>query len=225
MVWIIPLIATLISLRLTYSLARQYLERKKTHQLLYAISLFLFTIAAFGEFFAEWKGFTPFMYKLYYFPAITLVPVMASGTLYLLVREKRWIPHIFLIYSAILSIWMLILLIPVIPDPNVIGQNISVGGQGMPTFIRKFSFPLSGIGGIVLIVGALASWWKTRYKGNLWIAGGAIVMSFGGKLSQMGLAEWLPVSELLGIILLYYGVTIHPSSKGEAQKVNEPVAE
>jgi len=202
---------------------KQYSERRKIHQLLYAISLFLFSLAAFGEFFAEWKGFTPFMYKFYYFPAITLVPIMASGTLYLLVKEKRWIPHTFLIYTAILTIWMLILLIPVIPDPMVIGQTISVGGEGMPSFIRKFSFPLSGVGGIVLIVGALLSWWKTRYKGNLWIAGGAVVMSFGGKLSQMGLTALLPLSELLGIILLYYGVNIHPSSKKEIQKLDQPV--
>lgn len=173
----------------------------------------MFTLAAFGEFYSEWKGFNHFIYKLYYFPAITLVPVMAAGTLYLLLRKNRWIAHLFLLYTVVLSIWMFVLLIPVIPDEKILGQTIAIGGEGMPDYIRRFSFPLSGIGGIVLILGALISWWKTRFKGNLYIAAGAIVMSLGGKLATMGLTTWLPLSELLGILLLYYGVVIHPSSK------------
>ncbi|TCS82073.1 hypothetical protein [Tepidibacillus fermentans] len=213
MAWIIPLIASIISFLLTWSLVKQYIERKKIHQLLYSLSLSMFTLAAFGEFYSEWKGFNHFIYKLYYFPAITLVPVMAAGTLYLLLRKNRWIAHLFLLYTVVLSIWMFVLLIPVIPDEKILGQTIAIGGEGMPDYIRRFSFPLSGIGGIVLILGALISWWKTRFKGNLYIAAGAIVMSLGGKLATMGLTTWLPLSELLGILLLYYGVVIHPSSK------------
>ncbi len=210
--WIIPLIASIISLALTYSLVKQYMIKKKTHQILYAISLFMFAIAAFSEFYAEAFGFTAFMYKLYYFSAITLVPVMAAGTVYILAKQKRLFAHVFLAYVVLLSLWLLFLIIPVQSYNEIIGQNIGVGGQGMPDEIRRFSFPLSGIGGIILIVGALFSYWKTKFKGNLYIAAGAIVMATGGRLATMGLTILLPLSELVGIILLYYGVVIHPAS-------------
>jgi len=104
--WIIPLIASIISLALTYSLVKQYMIKKKTHQILYAISLFMFAIAAFSEFYAEAFGFTAFMYKLYYFSAITLVPVMAAGNgLYFRRNKKVLFAHVFLAYVVLLSLW------------------------------------------------------------------------------------------------------------------------
>ena len=172
----------------------------------------MFAVAAFSEFYADAFGFTSFIYKLYYFPAISLVAVMAAGTVYIIVKEKKWIAHLFLAYVMILTIWLLFLIIPVQPFQEILGQNISVGGQGMPKEIRRFSFPLSGIGGIILILGAIFSFLQTKFKGNLYIAAGAVVMAAGGRLATMGLTTLLPLSELIGIVLLYYGVVIHPAS-------------
>lgn len=210
---LIPLLSAVISFSLFVSLAKQFIKKKKIHHFLYALSIFMFAIATTSEFFAEYRGFTPLLYKTYYFSAITLVAIMAAGTVYLVNRNKKWISHLFLFYVATLSIWLLIRIIPSQPIIDITGLDISIGGDAMPYSVRWFSFPLSAIGGMVLIFGALFSYWRTKYKGNLFIAGGAVVMASAGRLAAIGLTSFLSLSELIGIILLYYGVIIHPGSK------------
>ncbi len=213
MTWFIPLLATIISFGLFYLLLKQYVSKRKIHHLLYSISLFLFTLATFIEFFADVYGLNTTIYKIYYFSAITLVAIMSSGTAYLISKDRKWFSHLFLLYVTVLSLWLLYLIIPADLVMDVTNKGIAIGGEGMPDYIRKFSFPLSGVGGILLIIGSLYSYMKTKYKGNLYIAAGAIVMASAGRLATIGLTSFLSLSELIGIALLYYGVTIHPESK------------
>ncbi|MCF6094066.1 hypothetical protein L1765_08840 [Microaerobacter geothermalis] len=217
--WIIPLLATIISLFFALVLTQKYRETRKVHNLLYAISLYMFTIAAFGEFYSTAFGWTIWMYKIYYFPAITLVPVMAGGTIYIM--ANRWVNYVYLGYVGILSLLLLIQLIPAEVNTNLLfSADYAVGGEGMPDEVRRYSFWLSGVGGILLLVGSLYSWWRNRHKGFLYIAAGALIMSFGGRLAKMGLTAFLPLSELLGIIVLFYGVILLDMyrSEGDPEK-------
>jgi hypothetical protein len=96
------------------------------------------------------------------------------------------------------------------PDKAVLAQHdAAVGGEALQkgSVIRTVFPPLlSGVGGLILIVGPLWSFFKNRFVGNLYIAGGALVLSAVGRLAKMGYPEWLPLGELVGIAVIFYGV-------------------
>lgn len=218
--WIIPLLSSLISLFFALYEAEKYWKKRSISDLLYAISLFLFTLASFGEFYSEAFGWQTWIYKLYYFPAITLVPFMAAATLY--IRTKRLYAHLFLGYVVLLSLLLLLFMIPAQLNTEVLYQGgATIGGAAMPSSVRAFSFPLSGIGGILLILTSLWSFWRSRRAGFLYLAGGAIVMSLGGAMAKRGLTFFLPLSELIGILLLLAGVyLLSHQRKPESQEAN-----
>jgi len=46
---------------------------------------------------------------------------------------------------------------------------------------------------------------KDRMIGNILIAAGALLPALGGTFIRIGLADWLYLSEFIGIILMYSG--------------------
>lgn len=210
--WIIPLLATLISLFFALILTDKFIKRKRISDLLYSLSLYMFALASFGEFYSSAFNWFTWLYKLYYYPAISLVPIMAAATLY--ARFKRIVAHLFLAYVGVVMLLLLIAIIPAQVNAELLAASgMTVGGEAMPDSVRRYSFWLSGVGGIVMILSALWSWWKSRLAGNLVIVGGALIMSIGGRLATAGWTYFLPLSELLGIIAIFCGVILLEKQK------------
>ncbi|HEU4963393.1 MAG TPA: hypothetical protein VFV52_05960 [Bacilli bacterium] len=215
---VIPLAASLIALCFAVILGRQYGRKHGLHQLWWAISMLSYACASYGEFYALAFGWNVGMYLFYYFNAISLVAIMAAGEMYMLFRDKfRWIGHL---YAGAMVAAMLVLVVLLTQAETVTAQlashDAAIGGEGLPqdSLIRSL-FPalLSGIGGTILIIGPLWSWFKTRFRGNLYIAGGALLLSAAGRLAKMGYPEWLPISELIGIAIIFYGVVLFSARK------------
>ncbi|KEO83380.1 hypothetical protein [Tumebacillus flagellatus] len=204
----VPLGASLISLWFAVLLFRQYAGRKRLYQLWWAISMLSYACASFGEFYALAYGWSPSMYKFYYFNAVSLVAIMAAGEMYMLFKSK--IGHVYLVIMIALMATLAALLVTAVPDPSVIGHHdAAIGGNALPkgSVIRSVFPPiLSGVGGLILIFGPLWSWWKSRFSGNLFIAAGAVLLSVVGRLAVLGVPEWLPLGELIGIAVIFYGV-------------------
>lgn len=79
------LAAAVLGAAFAYLVGRQYAERRKPHQLLWTISMLMFAAASFAQFYAELQGtWTLGLYRVYYFSAVSLVPLMGAGTVYLL---------------------------------------------------------------------------------------------------------------------------------------------
>ncbi len=199
----IPLIASLVSLVFAWNLWRQYRVHRRNSPLLWAVSMLLYAIAAFGEFYGLLFGMNVFMYKLYYISAVSLVAVMAAGQVYFM--STKW-GHAFLAVTGVgfLAFVLHTTLSPVnVEALSAVGSV--VGGEAMPAGLRKIYPPiLSGIGGTVLLLGAFWSWWKSRRRSPLLIMVGSLVLMAAGRLAKMGYPEWLPLSELLGITIMYY---------------------
>lgn len=218
--WIIPLLASVISLYLALSLIGKWRGSRKASVFWFAISLILFTVASFTEFYADAFGWLIPIYKIYYFVAISLVAYMAAGTVYILAKEKSWMGHLYIAYTVIVTLFFLIKVIGAEVDKTLLtNATFTIAGGAMPSTVRLYSILLSAVGGILLIFGALYSYWRTRYVGHLYIAAGAIVLSIGGKMAKTGLIYFLPLSELIGIILLYYGV-VRTASKNPSEQLN-----
>ncbi|MFX0124617.1 MAG: hypothetical protein ACFFAE_13375 [Candidatus Hodarchaeota archaeon] len=79
-----PFITTLISLLFFLSVTEQYFRKRKPHQLVWAISMLLFTITAGFEGLSLLLGYwDPLIYRLYYILAAVQVAIMGAGALYL----------------------------------------------------------------------------------------------------------------------------------------------
>jgi uncharacterized membrane protein len=74
----------------TFSLARQYLERRKLHQLLWTVAMLFYGVSALMEFLmnGDILGPSVIAFKVYYVLASPLVGLLGVGLMYLLARKR-----------------------------------------------------------------------------------------------------------------------------------------
>ncbi len=215
--YLFPLSSTIISGIFTVALTIQYLRRRKIHQLIWTISLFMFFLTTLFEFLAGYfysnsiieTGWTPLMYKFYYILTPPMVALMGTGSLYLLTHKPYG--KYMLYYTIILSIPLFILGLTANVDEALAHAVMNLGsteiaGAAMPTYVRIFSPLMTIPGGIFLIAGALYSFWLDRSrKYNLLVAIGGLFPFVGGLRARFGNYEAFYLLELLGIIVLFLG--------------------
>ncbi len=206
MVSYFPLVSSIVSAIFAILLLAQYVQRRKTHQLIWTVALTMFFLTTLFEFLAEpevYGGTVP-MYKVYYILTPPMVALLGVGTLYLL-THKPWGKY-FLIYTVIFSIPLFALGLTASVDAEAVAGGFEIAGQAMPQHVRIFS-PLFTIpGGILLIGGALYSYWLDRTrKYNLLIALGGIFPFLGGLEARFGGETFFFAFETVGTILLFSG--------------------
>ena len=197
--------STIFSGIFTVHVFKQYLERKKTHQLVWTIGLLMYTLAALAEFLSEMLGWSASLYRFYYLLAPSLVAVLGLGSLFLL-KDKRF-ARVFAAYTAILFVGFLYFVATTNVNTDVFQPNTIVGGTGWPsgTAVRTFS-PLFTIPGAIMLIGIAAySYWKGRAWFNLFIGIGAMAVAAGGALARFNVPAALYLSEFVGIALMYIG--------------------
>jgi len=194
-----------LSLAMGVRLLRQYSARPRPHTLWYAIGLLLTALAAFPEFYIRLTdGLVTPLWWLYWVAASALVGYLGVGTAYLI--SPTWGKYT-LIGVSLLTAWLAVATVMTAgPAPAAITvETLSKA----PTGAIKLPFALmSSISGMLILFGALWSYYKTRYVSNLYIALGALFFSAGGALS--GLLSFpgvFALTQAAGIIALYVGVT------------------
>lgn len=85
-----PLVATLVGVAFSAAVVHQYLQRRRPHQLYWAVGFIMFTLATGLEFTSEYWGWEPFTYRLYFAVIAPLVAFLAMGTAYLIHNDRRW---------------------------------------------------------------------------------------------------------------------------------------
>jgi len=207
MVSYFPLISGIISAVFTILLAVQYVRRRKKHQLIWTISLALFTLSFTLAFVSETNGWTPLLYQIYYFVVSPMVALLGVGTLYLL-THKPWGKY-FLAYTLVLSAAFLVLVFTATVNTtelSTFSPPSEIGGRAIPSNVRLLSPLFSATGGLVLIGGALYSFWLDRSrKYNLLIALGGIIYVLSGAGERLGFSAYFFVFSTAGILLLFFG--------------------
>jgi hypothetical protein len=212
---ILPLFTTIVSGAFTYSLWKQYNERKKIHQLLWTIAMLFYAVAALMEFLMNGDLFGPSVaaFKVYYILSAPLVGMLGAGVVYLLASKK--IANAFTALMIILSLALLItgFIEPI--DQTVLSEafNGPLGDafhdavHAYPMSVRIYAIITNMIGGLVLIGGALYSYIRDRRRTyNLWIfLGGLMPMIGGGALGFFHIPNLFFIFELIGTALLYWG--------------------
>jgi len=216
MVNYIPLITTIVALTFTILLLWQFLNRKKIHQVIWAIAMALFAVAALMEFLAnpDISGASGTLIKIYYASAAPLVGLLGSGVLYLLVPRK--IAHIYLGIVIMLALALLVGVLSTHLSEVTISEAFQLSlPEGFRGAVRLFPFLTARLpsillnitGGILLIGGALFSFITDMRKTyNIPLMMGGLFPSLGGfLLGIMDNADIFFEFELAGTIFLFLG--------------------
>jgi hypothetical protein len=212
MSFIFPAAASVVALFFTASLMRQFLERKKIHQLVWAFGFLLFAVAVGLEAYSEIWGWDDFSYRLYSSTFASLVAFLGCGSVFFL-KGKKW-GAIFLFYTLLASAMVAYLSFTVSLREEALVRGVAVGARGMPVMVRMIYPMLTIPGSIALIFGSLWSWFYSWRKTgevmneksfNLWIAAGALIVALSGTIAKTGYTGFLYLGELTGIAMMYYG--------------------
>jgi hypothetical protein len=214
--WLWPLATALLGFAFCGLVVAQWARRRRAHQLAWAAGLFMYAVAAAMEAWSERHGdWDPTVYRIYIVLAASLVGFLGLGTLYLLVRRRRW-GHLYLVF---LLVCLAVFLVGVFTHPLDTAKlvpGITVGGQALGpslTFPRVMSLPFNITGSVLLIGGAL--WSAVRFArrrefayrmwANVLIVAGALLIAFVGSRARLGETAGLYPAEMVASALLLGG--------------------
>ena len=213
------LAATLISAAFAATLWGQYRTRPRPYLLVWTVALAVYAIAALTEVIGAAGGWTPLLYRVYYFfGAITVVGILALGTIYLLApRFGRLALAVVVVLAAV-------------GCAGIIGANLDAGlleTHQVPSadVIRLqhglfnvaailMAAILSSVGGLILIGGALWSFYgmlrrgaaPSRLLGNILIAAGAFIVAGASILFRLfHVYELFYVGQAIGVLVMFGG--------------------
>jgi len=212
---VLPLLTAIVAAAFTYMLARQYMERKKFHQLLWTFAMLFYAITAFMEFLMnpDILGPSVIAFKVYYILAAPLVGLLGAGVVYLLASKRK--ADVFLAIIGVLCVALLITGVITPLDEAVIveafegslGEAFHAAVDAYPMTVRRWAIFTNIIGGFALILGALWSFLKDRRRTyNLLIfVGGVMPMIGGSALAFFNEPSLFFIFELGGTVFLFLG--------------------
>jgi len=221
---VLPLISTIISAVFAALLFRRYAERQRAHLLVWSIGLVIYGIGTFAEFYSS-QTWSATIFRLWYLCGAVLAAAwLGQGTIHLLVRKRG----VAIALLALLLIGTAIAAVHVFATPlneSIFKPDIPLSEQYatrsaqdivgiMPEGgVRSYSFLFNIYGTVALVGGALYSgylFWRKRVMpnrvlGNFFIALGGLSPAIGGTLARGGRPEYLYLSELIGVIVIFIG--------------------
>ena len=197
-------LAGLVAAYFALDVGRGFARHRAPSSFWWSVALALFAFSALADACAGVAGWTPWLYRLWYVAAAWLVAAFGVGTAYLVLR--RWLARCILIVLGAVALAMLVVAARTPVDVAALAGGGPAGGEGWvdPT-VRVFSPLLTIPGALLLLGGAVASWWRSRHPYALWLAAGTLVLSSGGALTRLGTPAVLPAANLVGVWMLYRG--------------------
>jgi hypothetical protein len=236
--WFWPLATGILVTVFDVLLWRQYAERRKVHQLWWAIGFALYAGSAYLELAAFLQGgWAPQLFRVYAITTAVLVPVLAMGTVELTSHTRTW-PRIYLGYNLIvIALWVFAAfttpLIPAELAKAALASYAPFGGTAL-TYPRVLSMLLTIPGALVLFWGAVLSIFrfarKKEYAYRVWanvlIAAGTLVIASGGGMAKAGNTTMFYLTEMLAAVLFFAGFLMAGTlRKGADRIVAERAAE
>nr|WP_290667602.1 hypothetical protein [Ardenticatena sp.] len=220
MALLLSMVDVLLSMLFAGLVLRQWMERRKPHQLLWAMALLIWTIAVSAEVMTTIAGvWTPFTYRLYYaFGALMVAAWLGAGSVFLV--ASRRVAWSFLILIVLLSLTGSSLIFTYPIDASLLTHTDTLG------FVETNVFPfipvrifivISNILGTVAFVGsALYSLWSLRHSafgrsrslGVGLIAVGGLVAASTHSIGVLGGPGLFRLSELVAIVFIFGGYLI-----------------
>jgi len=231
------LAATLISAAFAVTLWMQYRARPKPYLLAWAVALGTYAIAALTEVIGAAGGWTPLLFRTYYFfGAIVLVGVLALGTIYLLAprfsRIALWVLVVLVAIglAGVLGAQLQTVKLETHQVPNT--DTIQVQGGLFNVLAILMAILINIVGSVILIGGAVWSaygaWRRggasSRVLANVLIAAGAFIVASASSLTRVfHVYEVFYVGQAIGVLVMFGGFLAAQRAPRRATNLN-PVA-
>lgn len=225
--------ATLLATAFTIALADRWLARRRPHELAWAVSLALFSLASGALWLGVATGWTAGSFRAFYlFGAILNVPWLALGSILLLFggrRSNQVVGALGLVSAFVAGILLVVPLKAPVP-----AAGLPEGRNVFGILPRILAAVGSGLAATVIV--ALALWsagrlWRGRRTtsaagkgavssarlalGNLQIALGTIVLSASGTIAgRVGKTNAFAITLAIGIALLFAGFLVATPNPG-----------
>jgi hypothetical protein len=213
--WMFPLVAAVVGFVFAALLVRQYADRKRPYQLMWAISLAMYGVASAAAFVGVKSGWSAFDYRVYWaLGAVLNVPFLAAGELQLLLRHR--VANLAIDVALVfVVVYVVVVLRHATLDPAGLAPRLPSGkdvfGDGTPAHRLP---QLISIPSYVLLLGG-ASWsaWRMhgrpelrdRFIGTLLIAFGATIVAGGATFAAYGNLPGFCVTLVAGIAVMFLG--------------------
>lgn len=215
MSWLPALLVAAISAAFGYQVLSQYLQSHKSSHFFWFVSLSFSALAALFYCLTLWTTpHSPVSFELYYLLGVVWMPaLMGLGSLGLVLRR-----------TALTVVAALVCVSGLIGSVLLFGATIDTsaltaldGGAGVGILRTGLwlvpLIVLNTFGAVAVFGVALASAWKTFRKqapvrffyGNLWLAGGILVISVAGSLARLGWPQLFWITMSCGWIITYVG--------------------
>ena len=211
----IPIATTLFSVFFVREIYLHYKQRRTKYLLWWTIGVLTFGLGTLSESVHALFGWNEINLKFWYIVGALLGGFpLAQGSVYLLMNRK--FAHL---TSITFIAFILVASYYVIKTPVLIPENFDFRLTGAVfewEWVRDFSPIINIYSFLFLVGGAIYSATKyyglkdrkAHFKGNIYIALGALLPGIGGTFTRMGYVEVLFITELLGLLLIYFGYKI-----------------
>lgn len=214
-----PVAATAISAAFALTLFAQYRAKPRPYLLAWSVALGVYAVAALTEVIGAAAGWDPLLYRLYYFfGGITVVGILALGTIYLLApRFGRPALALLVVLAGVGLVGILGANLQVglldthqVPSADVI--KLQHGGFNLLAILMAVI--LNIVGTVILIGGAVWSFFSmflkgappSRLVGNILIAGGAFIVAGASTLFRLfHVYDLFYVGQAIGVLVMFFG--------------------
>ncbi|AUW94720.1 MAG: hypothetical protein OWR62_15625 [Sulfobacillus thermotolerans] len=204
-------LAALLALIFAGALVKRYQTHHAPFYLWWTISFGLYTLAYLAEALTVNSHWNLPVYDVYIVASAGLVGSMSVGTAFL--AFKKGLAKAYAWFVSLLGIALIIATIATPPAIHGSWLALNGGKGGIIGLTQLFYVLMASLGGTIVVLGALWSWWKTRRYYNLLIAAGALIASTGGTMASQGVGlSILPVMNIVGLVLIFLGYIYSRSS-------------
>jgi hypothetical protein len=216
----IPIITTLFSIFFFKEIFSHYLIRKTKYLLWWSVGVLTFGLGTSAESINAIFGWNEINLKYWYIVGALLGGFpLAQGTVYLLMK-KRFADITALIFVVIIFVASLFVIMTPLSIPDDFRYKLT-GSVFTWKWVRYFSPFVNLYASVFLIGGAIYSAIRyhrqtekeARFKGNIYIALGALLPGIGGSFTRLGYVNVLFITEFAGLLLIYIGYRIIKSDK------------
>lgn len=211
----IPIVTTFFSIFFIREIYSHYQRRKTSYLLWWTLGVLAFGLGTLAESIHAIFGWNEINLKYWYIVGALLGGFpLAQGSVYLLMNKR------FAHFTSVLFIGLIVIAsYYVIKTPLAIPEDFDYRLTGAVfewKWVRKFSPFINIYSFLFLVGGAIYSATKyygykdkqAHFKGNIFIAIGALLPGIGGTFTRMGYVEVLFITELIGLVLIYMGYRI-----------------
>lgn len=209
----LPILTTVAAAFFCYQLFARYRAKGGgLHLLWWGIGMVTYGLGTFTEAFTTLMGWNPWIFRTWYVTGAFLGGYpLAQGTIYLLMNRRfahwsAWIVTSFIAVAAVLVF--------LTPLDVTLAETYRLSGRVIQWHWIRLLTPFVNIYSVIFLVGGAivsalrfrrAPELRNRYIGNILIAVGALLPGIGGAATRAGFVEVLYVTELIGLLLIYWG--------------------